>query len=69
MEGARRAVRDALATLKPRTRAIVVLHEMEGRARSEIASLLNMREVTVRWHLSTGRNQLRRLLTKEDDER
>lgn len=69
MESARRAVRDALATLKPRTRAIVVLHEIEGRSRGEIAALLTMTEVTVRWHLSTGRNQLRRLLTPEDKRR
>jgi len=69
LENAREAVRDALATLKPRTRAIVVMHEIEGRSRGEIAAQLGMREVTVRWHLSTGRSKLRRLLTPGDDER
>lgn len=69
VEAARRAVRDALATLAPRTRAIVVMHEIEGRSRSDIAELLGMREVTVRWYLSTGRNKLRRLLSPEGTER
>ena len=68
LEGARQAVGDALATLNPRTRAIVVMHEIEGRSRGEIAAQLGMREVTVRWHLSTGRSKLRRLLTPGDDE-
>jgi RNA polymerase sigma-70 factor (ECF subfamily) len=69
LENAREAVRAALGTLKPRTRAIVVMHEIEGHSRGEIAAQLGMREVTVRWHLSTGRSKLRRLLTPGDDER
>lgn len=67
MEGARQAVRDALEALKPRTRAIVVMHEIEGVDRAEIAALLGMRETTVRWHLSTGRNKLRRILETEHE--
>lgn len=59
LERARGAVRDALATLRPKTRAIVVMHEIEGRDRKSIARLLGMSEVTVRWHLSTGRSRLR----------
>jgi RNA polymerase sigma-70 factor (ECF subfamily) len=65
MAGARDAVQAALATLKPRTRAIVVMHEIEGRDRPTIARLLGMTEVTVRWHLSTGRTRLRKLLDSE----
>jgi RNA polymerase sigma-70 factor (ECF subfamily) len=68
LEHARQSVREALATLKPRTRAIVVMHEIEGLSRAAIAARLGMRQVTVRWHLSTGRNELRRLLEPEGNE-
>ncbi len=66
VESARESVRDALATLRPRTRAIVVMHEIEGLGRKEIARQLGMTEVTVRWHLSTGRSRLRGLLAPEE---
>lgn len=69
MERARRSVRDALATLKPRTRAIVVMHEIEGLSRREIARQMGMTEVTVRWHLSTGRSRLRNQLAPEGTDR
>ena len=59
IQGARAAVRTALAALKPRTRAIVVMHEIEGLDRKRISELMGMTEVTVRWHLSTGRSRLR----------
>ncbi len=66
VERAHQSVRDALATLKPRTRAIVVMHEIEGLSRKDIATQLGMREVTVRWHLSTGRTRLRSQLLPEE---
>jgi len=69
IERARRSVRDALATLKPRTRAIVVMHEIEGLSRREIAQQMGMTEVTVRWHLSTGRSRLRSQLDPEGTNR
>jgi RNA polymerase sigma-70 factor (ECF subfamily) len=69
MERARQSVRDALATLKPRTRAIVVMHEIEGLSRQEIAVQLSMTEVTVRWHLSTGRRRLRSQLVPQGTDR
>ncbi len=59
LEQARTAVRAALDALKPRTRAVVVMHEIEGLDRKRIAELMGMTEVTVRWHLSTGRSRLR----------
>lgn len=65
VERARESVREALATLKPRSRAIVVMHEIEGLSRKEIATQLGMTEVTVRWHLSTGRSRLRSQLVPE----
>ncbi len=58
----RLAVQDALASLPPRRRAVVVLHEMEGLDTPEIARLLEIAPVTVRWHLHAGRAALRRML-------
>jgi RNA polymerase sigma-70 factor (ECF subfamily) len=68
MERARQSVRGALAALEPRTRAIVVMHEIEGLSRKEVAAQLGMTEVTVRWHLSTGRSRLRNHLTGSSSE-
>ena len=42
----------ALARLPPRRRTIVVLYELEGAAIPDIAKLLGVTAVTVRWHLS-----------------
>jgi RNA polymerase sigma-70 factor (ECF subfamily) len=52
----------ALMALPPRRRAVVVLHEIEGASTVEIAGLLGIAAVTVRWHLSRGRQQLARIL-------
>ncbi len=59
---ARSAVEAALATLPPRRRAVVVLHELEERSVAEIARLLGLARVTVRWHLASGRKDLVRQL-------
>ena len=59
---ARWSVRRALLVLAPRRRAIVVLHEIEGRSAAEIAALLGIRAVTVRWHLSRARRELAKAL-------
>ena len=59
---ARDTVWRALDTLTPRRRAIVVMHELEGLPTLTIASLLGIRAVTVRWHLSKGRHALARLV-------
>ena len=55
---ARNAVWQALDTLSPRRRAIVVMHELEGLAIPAIASLLGVSAITVRWHLSMGKRDL-----------
>jgi RNA polymerase sigma factor (sigma-70 family) len=55
---ARRDVAFALASLPPRRRAVVVLHELEERDTAEIARLLGIARVTVRWHLAAGRREL-----------
>jgi RNA polymerase sigma-70 factor (ECF subfamily) len=55
---ARTAVRAALAGLPRRRRAVVVLHEIEELPVREIAALLGIAGVTVRWHLLAARRQL-----------
>jgi RNA polymerase sigma-70 factor (ECF subfamily) len=59
---ARAAVHRALATLKPRRRAVVVLRELEGLPVADVARLLGMNQGTVRWHHSKARKQLARQL-------
>ena len=59
---ARLSVETALAALPARRRAVVVLHELEERSVEEIAGLLGVARVTVRWHLAAGRKQLARVL-------
>jgi len=55
---ARSVVWAALATLDPRRRAVLVMHELEGSPVEVIARTLGVTSVTVRWHLSKGRRQL-----------
>jgi RNA polymerase sigma-70 factor (ECF subfamily) len=59
---AKRAVWAALDVLQPRRRAIVIMHELEGMSPPAIASLLGISGLTVRWHLSMGRRDLKRVL-------
>lgn len=59
---ARALVQQALATLPPRRRAILVMYELEGMSIPTIAALLGVAAVTVRWHLSIGRRQMARAL-------
>ena len=59
---ARAAVWTALDRLPPRRRAIIVMHELEGSTVNEVASVLGITAITVRWHLSRGRRDLARIL-------
>jgi len=59
---AKRAIWDALDTLHPRRRAIVIMCELEGKSPAAIASLLGLSGMTVRWHLSMARRELKRAL-------
>jgi RNA polymerase sigma-70 factor (ECF subfamily) len=59
---AKRIVWRALTALTPRRRAVIVLHDLEGLDISQIARLLGIATVTVRWHLARGRRELRQLL-------
>lgn len=65
---ARAEVSHALSGLSPRRRAVVVLRDLEDRSVDEIAELLGVARVTVRWHLAAARRELReRLLGGEND--
>jgi RNA polymerase sigma-70 factor (ECF subfamily) len=55
---ARSIVWRGLATLDPRRRAVLVMHELEGTPVEVIARTLGVTAITVRWHLSKGRRQL-----------
>jgi RNA polymerase sigma-70 factor (ECF subfamily) len=59
---ARATVWQALGRLTPRRRAAIVMHEIEGEPVSEVARVLGVSQVTVRWHLSRGRKELARLV-------
>jgi RNA polymerase sigma-70 factor (ECF subfamily) len=59
---ARRAVWQALDRLSPRRRAVIVMHELEGLPPGDIAALLGVNRVTVRWHLSRARRELAAIL-------
>jgi len=59
---AKRAVWAALDLLHPRRRAIVVMHELEGMEYPAIAACLGIATMTVRWHLSMARRDLKALL-------
>jgi RNA polymerase sigma-70 factor (ECF subfamily) len=59
---AKQAVWAALDLLHPRRRPIVILHELEGMSPAAIAALLSVRTITVQWHLSMGRRDLKRVL-------
>jgi RNA polymerase sigma-70 factor (ECF subfamily) len=59
---ARASVQAALARLRPRRRAVIVMRELEGLPVAEVARLLKMNPGTVRWHHSSGRKELARLL-------
>jgi RNA polymerase sigma-70 factor (ECF subfamily) len=54
----------ALDELTPRRRAIVTLVELDGLSTRDVATLLGTSAVTVRWHLSRGRKELLRAVTR-----
>ena len=52
----------ALEQLPDRQRLIVTLFEIDGRSTEEIAGMLKVSQVTVRWHLHQARRALREVL-------
>jgi RNA polymerase sigma factor (sigma-70 family) len=65
---ARDAIWRALDALAPRRRVVLVMHELEGLEVKEVAVLLGISAITVRWHLSRGRRELARILTPQTGE-
>ena len=55
---AKQSIQAALAALPARRRAFVVLHALEGLTVREVASLLGVAQVTVRWHLARAYRQM-----------
>jgi RNA polymerase sigma-70 factor, ECF subfamily len=66
---ARTTVWKALDLLPPRRRAVIIMYELEGLAIPSIASLLGISSITVRWHLSRGRQELARAIKSEKMQR
>src|SRR5262249_43680329 len=56
----RRLVFEALATLSPRQRTALVLHDLEGKTSEQVARILGSRPGTVRSQLAAGRARLKR---------
>jgi RNA polymerase sigma-70 factor, ECF subfamily len=56
---AKRVIWQAMEAMAPRRRAVIVLHELEGVSVARVARLLGVTSVTVRWHLSKGRREIR----------
>lgn len=54
----------ALRQLSPRRRAVIVLHELDEIGVLEIARMLGVSAITVRWHLSRGRRELATILER-----
>jgi len=56
----------ALEELAPRRRMALILYELDGVGIPEIARLLGVSAITVRWHLSRGRKELAQFLTRQE---
>ena len=52
----------ALAALPDRQRLIVTLFEIDGHSTEEVANMLQVSQVTIRWHLHQARRTLRETL-------
>lgn len=58
-------IRRALDILSPRQRTVFVLRDMEGLEVAEVAAVMNMPQVSVRWYLHRARIKLRRELASK----
>jgi RNA polymerase sigma-70 factor (ECF subfamily) len=58
----RESLAQALGKLPERQRLIVTLFEVDGHSTEEVASMLGVSQVTVRWHLHQARRTLREAL-------
>lgn len=57
-------IRRALDRLPPRQRITVLLHDVEGYTKSEVATILSCPEATVRSNLHIARSKLKKILKK-----
>lgn len=57
-------IRRALDRLPPRQRITVLLHDVEGYSKSEVAAILECPEATVRSNLHIARSKLKKMLKK-----
>jgi RNA polymerase sigma-70 factor, ECF subfamily len=57
-----KSLNQALDALPERQRLIVSLFEIDGHSTEEIAGMLKVSQVTVRWHLHQARRTLREAL-------
>jgi RNA polymerase sigma-70 factor, ECF subfamily len=55
----RHSLEDAMRRLPARQRLIVSLFEIDGYSTEEVAGMLNVSQVTIRWHLHQARRTLR----------
>jgi RNA polymerase sigma-70 factor (ECF subfamily) len=58
----RQSLGEALEKLPDRQRLVVTLFEIDGHSTEEVASMLSVSQVTVRWHLHQARRTLREAL-------
>lgn len=63
---AKQTIWQALSALPAKRRAVVILHELEGLPPPDIGQLLDMKSVTVRWHLSKGRKAMNAWIQKKE---
>ena len=59
LEEEHRMVAEGLTTLAPKERAAMVLHDLQGLSTREVATTLEISEVTVRTHLCRARQKMR----------
>jgi RNA polymerase sigma-70 factor, ECF subfamily len=58
----RSSLQRAMGQLPDRQRLIVTLFEIDGHSTEEVAEMLHISQVTVRWHLHQARKALREML-------
>ncbi len=57
-------IRKALDVLNPRQRSVFILRDMEGMDMADVAKIVEMPQITVRWHLHKARVRLRTELAR-----
>jgi RNA polymerase sigma-70 factor (ECF subfamily) len=58
-------IRKALEKLAPRQRITVMLHDVEGRSKAEVAAIMECTEATVRSNLHIARAKLKHMLARK----